>query len=237
MRETKDFPRSSDYSKQCRNKAGRNSTSYERHSSFRPSSTRTSSENMDRTPIKSHQSRLSNAPGKDVSVENSSHTTKSSGSYGNIFHENLTSDETNCVPEEAISWRAWLKRTLGFGNSPEVRSRTSQSCPTQSRSGNLHTITDTQTDQLSDGTCGNIAEKARSRLHENESKKRQTEKEEGTRRNKTNMLLDSPVSRSPSPGTRAATQECGALLVPRRSSRLASSTSARRSRSDTSYKR
>ena len=243
MTETKDSTSSRDSPKQCRSKSiGKTK---ERQSSNRPSCTGTTSENMHRTPTnkKSRQLRLSNAPSKDNHC-NSSQTTESSGSYGNIFCENLTPDKTSCISDETLSWRDWLKRTLGFGNSPEVRSRASQSCPAQSGSDNLHSITIPQNEQSSkDVSCSsnykNIAENVkitRSEPGENENKNEPTEKEEGPRGKESNMSLGSAVSRSPSPGTSAASRESGALVVPRRSSRLAS-TSTRGSRSDTSHKR
>ena len=199
---------------------------------------------MHRTPTnkKSRQLRLSNAPSKD-NHGNLLQTNESNGSYGNIFYENLAPEKTSCISDETLSWREWLKRTLGFGNSPEIRSRASQSCPAQSVSGNLHSIAKSQNEKYSeDVSCNNhkyIAENnknARSRSGENENKKEPNEKEEGPRGKESNMSLGSPVSRSPSPGTSAASRESRALVVPRRSSRLAS-TSARGSRSDTSHKR
>ena len=199
---------------------------------------------MHRTPTnkKSRQLRLSNAPSKD-NHGNLSQTSESSGSYDNLFCENLVPDKTSCISDETLSWRDWLKRTLGFGNSPEVRSRASQSCSAQSNSGNLHFIAKSQNEQSSqDMPCSghkNIAENikiTRSTPGENENKREPNEKEEGPREKESNMSLDSPVSRSPSPGTSAASRESGAPVVPRRSSRLAS-TSAHGSRSDTSHKR
>ena len=244
MKETKDSRSTSsrDSPKQCRSKS-RGKTK-ERQSSNRPSCTGTTSENMHRTPTnkESRPLRLSNAPSKDING-NLSETSESSGSYGNIFCGNLAPDKTSCISDETLSWRDWLKRTLGFGNSPEVRSRASQSCPAQSPSCNLHSIAITQNEQYSeDVSCSshkNIAEKIkiiRSRPGENENKNEPNEKEEGPRGKESNMSLGSPISRSPSPGTSAASRESGALVVPRRSSRLAS-TSARGSRSDTSHKR
>ena len=242
MTDTKDSTSSRDSPKQCRSKS-RGKTK-ERQFSNRPSCTGTTSENMHRTPTnkKSRQLRLSKAPSKD-NHGNFSQTSESSGSYGNIFYENLAPDKTSCSSDETLSWRDWLKRTLGFGNSPEVRSRASQSCPAQSGSGNLHSIANSQNEQsLEDmqfSSHKNIAENiknTRSRSFENGNKKKTNEKEEGPSRKESSMSLASAVSRSPSPGTSTASRESGALVVPRRSSRLAS-TSARGSRSDTSHKR
>ena len=242
MTETKDSTSSRDSPKQCRSKS--RVKTKERQSLNRPSCTGTTSENMYRslTNKKSRQLRLSNAPSKD-NHGNLSQTNESSGSYGNIFCENFAPDKTSCISDETLSWRDWLKRTLGFGNSPEVRSRASQSCPAQSCSSNLHSIAKSQNEPSSkDVSCSSykyIAENnknARSRTSENENKKEPNQKEEGPLGKESNMSLDSPVSRSPSPGTSAASRESGALVVPRRSSRLAS-TSARGSRSDTSHKR
>ena len=123
MTETKDCTStsSSDSPKQCRGKT--TGKTKEKQSSNRSTCTGTTSENMHRTPT-NKKSRplgldlhLSNALSKD-NHRDSSQTSESSGSYDNLFCANLVPDKTSCASDETLSWRDWLKRTLGFGNSP-----------------------------------------------------------------------------------------------------------------------
>ena len=149
MTETKASTSSRDSPKQCRSKS--TGKAKERQSSDKSTCTGTTSENMHLTPTnkKPRPLRLLNAPSKD-NHGNFSRTSESSGSYGNIFCENLAPDKASCISDETLSWRDWLKRTLGFGNSPEVRSRASQSCPGQFISGNLHSIANAQNEKYSE---------------------------------------------------------------------------------------